>query len=192
MAEQNRNGTWSTESQDLTHDIIPDHVFHDMFTDQPPHEFTKMDGSGEVVNPVALAEAGTHELVYCTTKEHLDQIAEEHPATWFLDMGRGGALQFLYHPVSVIDPRCDTRAEVGDPVGGTGAGIEDTCERGVQPRWQRAEELDQGQQVADDHVAKDHVEQQFPILPAGARAVATQLGVPGPDEKALHSVQTWR
>ncbi|MCS5480959.1 hypothetical protein NYP18_15045 [Corynebacterium sp. YIM 101645] len=93
MAEQNRNGTWSTESRDPTHDIIPDHVFHDMFTDQPPHEFTKMDGSGEVVDPVALAEAGTHELVYCTTKEHLDQIAEEHPATWFLDMDRGGAQQ---------------------------------------------------------------------------------------------------
>ena len=73
MAEQNRNGTWSTESQDPTHDIIPDHVFHDMFTDQPPHEFTKMDGSGEVVDPVTLAEAGTHELVYCITKEHLER-----------------------------------------------------------------------------------------------------------------------
>lgn len=98
MAEQDRDGTWSIESQDLTREAIPGDSFHAMFTAQPPHEFTKADRSGEIIDPVTLAKAGTHELVYCTAKEHLEQISVEHPATWFLDMDSGGAQQCRQMP----------------------------------------------------------------------------------------------
>ena len=98
MAKQNDDGTWSTQGFGKYGEILRDDIFREMYTDEAPHEYRKRPGSGDLIDPVALAEAGTHELAYVETKEKLDEIAAANPDTWFLDMRHGGAQQRRHMP----------------------------------------------------------------------------------------------
>ncbi len=93
LAEQNEDKTWTVHGLGAERENVPSDIFREMYTDKAPHEYRKRPGCGDLIDPVALAEAGTHDLVYIETKGHLDEIAADHPDTWFLNMTSGGAQQ---------------------------------------------------------------------------------------------------
>ncbi|WP_155721298.1 hypothetical protein [Corynebacterium glutamicum] len=114
MAQQNADGTWSTQGLGNHGKSLPDDLFQEMYTDKAPHEYRKRPRAGDLIDPVALAEAGTHELAYVETKEQLDEIAAANPDTWFLDMTNGGAQQRRQMPsvwVGWVNPGEDLMKE---------------------------------------------------------------------------------